>query len=199
MSSPLTNAEMAKVQAKYPVSQTVMRLSLGTNLRNDSVSSVPKTASGQQATLCGVAPEKKNAGTCPGEQLSNARRAIREAKTRYAGREGKRAFLQKLQACDCSDAERGTPGTTDIDHEARGSGTHGGNHGVFRVTIKFRMADRGRKDLDGAVSTLLDCLIRARRRLLDPDSNPPRKRRSGSWKRRSGDHYRTPVGNKVPF
>lgn len=43
-------------------------------------------------------------------------------------------------------------------------------HSRFEVRIALRFSDRRRRDPDGCASTILDCLVAARR-LLDGDSN----------------------------
>ena len=44
------------------------------------------------------------------------------------------------------------------------------NYPKFRVTIVFRFPDYIRRDADGCLSTLFDCIVHARRRLLDENS-----------------------------
>ncbi len=70
-------------------------------------------------------------------------------------RTGPRPVVQEQQ-----DADTGTP-----DHESQETEVDGPVHRQFRVTIDVFMSDKRRRDLDGCTSTLLDCLIAARRRL----------------------------------
>lgn len=54
---------------------------------------------------------------------------------------------------------------------------------VYSVSIKLMYGDKRRRDADGAVTTILDCLVAARRLL---DSDPELKRRVLSGRTRSG-------------
>ena len=50
------------------------------------------------------------------------------------------------------------------------------NHRRFRVRITVRFSDNRRRDADGCLSTLLDCLTTARGRLLEMDTGDKRQR-----------------------
>lgn len=52
-------------------------------------------------------------------------------------------------------------------HVQERQSANGDDHLRFRISIALRYAGRQRRDIDGAASTLLDCLMAARRRLLD--------------------------------
>jgi len=63
-------------------------------------------------------------------------------------------------------------------------------HPRFRVSILLRVSDHRRRDADGAVSTLLDCLVSAVGRLLAMDSRNQRQGDSGRKRvRRGHDHH----------
>ncbi len=51
------------------------------------------------------------------------------------------------------------------------------NHPAYHVSVTLKLSDRRVRDADGALSTLLDCLIRATRRLGGLASEHQRKRR----------------------
>ncbi len=183
----MTAEELLLVKVKFPVSKDVEKLSLGGV-------AVPKT-SGLTTASVGAGPAQPS----PVQGNENyAARPIRKAKSRYVGREGKRAFLQKLENANSEGSERQAVGTATIDHQAGDSETDGGDHGVFQVTITFRMADRRRKDIDGMLSTLLDCLVRARRRCLDPNPQDESRSRTVSRRRRRDNHHPKALG-PLPF
>jgi hypothetical protein len=52
-------------------------------------------------------------------------------------------------------------------HRAKSRSPDAGDNRRFRVTANFRFSDRRRRDLDGCTATVMDCLVNARRRLLD--------------------------------
>ena len=88
---------------------------------------------------------------------------------------------------------------SNADHKARKAKAHGRDHGKFHLTITLRFSDRIRRDPDGIFSTLCDCLLRARRRLLDEaQGNPDQVRTVPAGRRRRHTPYRAPVG-KLPF
>lgn len=189
----VTPEEMLKVRAKFPVSQDVALRSLSL-----SGTAVPKT-SGVNPGPCGPDPELKP--PAQGTFSNEPARPVRQRKTPKAGREGKRAFVQELQNADRQKPAGHTAGETFDDHQAGTPTTYGGDYGKFRVAITFLMPDRRRKDIDGMCSTILDCLIRARRRLLDPHPRTAPVRSAGRARgvRRRTDQYHPPVGSKVPF
>lgn len=79
-------------------------------------------------------------------------------------RPGQRAELQEQKA------ERGENQRHGLSSDGeKDKAMDAASHGAFRVAISLRFSDRRRRDPDGCASTLLDCLIAARR-LLDGDS-----------------------------
>jgi len=54
-----------------------------------------------------------------------------------------------------------------INHKARKAKVDAAMRAQFRISIDFRFSDRLRRDLDGEATTILDCLVATRRRLLD--------------------------------
>jgi hypothetical protein len=71
-----------------------------------------------------------------------------------------RSVVQKQQA----------PHKRKSHHKPKASEVDEGRDRRFRITITFGVSDRRERDGDGAESTLLDCLVRARQRLMSlPD------------------------------
>ena len=58
-------------------------------------------------------------------------------------------------------------GQGSADNQARKTAMDAKSGGQHRVTVELLYSDRRRRDADGALTTLLDCLILARRRFLD--------------------------------
>jgi len=60
-------------------------------------------------------------------------------------------------------------------HRAKSETVDARVHGQFRVTVTLRVSDNRKRDADGALSTLLDCLVNAARRLgsVDPGDQHP--------------------------
>ncbi len=52
----------------------------------------------------------------------------------------------------------------------RAQGMDGKDHPKFRVSVTFRCSDNYARDGDGMLSTILDCIVSASRRLADLDS-----------------------------
>lgn len=61
-------------------------------------------------------------------------------------------------------------------HKAREKKADGGPHPRFALTVRFRVSDQRKRDLDGMLSTILDCLITAQGRLAALDSGHHRNR-----------------------
>lgn len=186
----MTPEEIELVKKRYPVSRDVEQLSLGgeSSRMNTGLTTAPDGAGpGLAATQGSLIDELKPA------------RPVRQRARRYAGSEGRRAFLQELENANHPGPAGEAAPETDADHETRIAATDGGDHGVFEVSIAFRFQDRRRRDLDGATATLLDCLIHARRRLLD--TNPGVENQSGTVRprrRRRDDNHQKDIG-PVPF
>lgn len=73
---------------------------------------------------------------------------------------GAHSILQEFQTSD--------PGKTDNrSQKAKGNGV---NHPSYRITVEFLYSDKRRRDLDGGLSTILDCLVKAVRRLQRLDT-----------------------------
>lgn len=110
------------------------------------------------------------------------------------------AFVQKQQGDDHQRAERQTTSKAIAHHEAGISKGHGGDHGVFALTITFRIPNRIRRDLDGMLATLCDCIRNARGRCLD--THPGDSSKGGTVRARRGrrdNHNPENQVSKVPF
>lgn len=55
-------------------------------------------------------------------------------------------------------------------HKPKKAKAHGASHPSYRVTIVFLQSDKRRRDLDGQLSTVLDCLRNAVRRFSAMDT-----------------------------
>ena len=65
------------------------------------------------------------------------------------------------------------------------------NRERFRITIDFLVSDNRRRDPDGAINTILDCLVRSVRRLSEGDSGDcGASKKSSKRKRRSNNKTR---------
>lgn len=91
------------------------------------------------------------------------------------------------------------PPPPDADNEAGVPAGIGEDHGVFAVSVVVRLPDRRRRDLDGIFSSILDCLVTTRRRLLDTHSDTEDSRRTVRSRRRRSYHHHTKAVGKVPF
>ena len=58
-------------------------------------------------------------------------------------------------------------GTEENDNRPKGLETAESDSRPTRVTITIGFGDKRRHDIDGAAGTIIDCLVRARRRILD--------------------------------
>jgi hypothetical protein len=108
--------------------------------------------------------------TRPGvfEKVPHAKRTVSETKAADVESERSNPVVQEQQNSNSEVSEWKAAGSPLDDNQARVPENHGQDHGVFRLSVVVRVSDRRRRDLDGILSTLCDCLIRARRRLLDP-------------------------------
>ena len=66
--------------------------------------------------------------------------------------------------------QKGDPSRPAAPYRPKNKGVDGKDHPRFRVSVTLLMSDQRDRDPDGAVSTLMDCLVSARRRLLALDS-----------------------------
>lgn len=87
--------------------------------------------------------------------------------------------LPIVQDAKASD-NRPAHGKAATDNKPKTSGVDGKVHPKFRVTITMRYSDNRPRDLDGGSSTILDCLIRAVRRLSPVDTGDSHSLRGGS-------------------
>ena len=71
--------------------------------------------------------------------------------------------------------EQQVPDSRQVDNETGVSKGDKENHRRFRIGITVRFSDNRRRDLDGAMATIGDCIIAARGRLLDMDSRTKHK------------------------
>lgn len=81
--------------------------------------------------------------------------------------------------------KREDAGARKVDHGPKEAGVDEPVHSQFRVAIEIRVSDERDRDNDGAVSTILDCLIAAIGRLAKVDPATQRKYAS-SLKRKRG-------------
>ena len=56
-----------------------------------------------------------------------------------------------------------------IDHKARKAEVDGGVHPQYVFAVDLRVSDKRKRDADGALTTLLDCVVIAARRLSEMD------------------------------
>lgn len=76
----------------------------------------------------------------------------------------------------------------------------GAGHPQYRISVTLRFSDYRRKDPDGCLSTIMDCITSAVGRLLGVVSGDIGKKRVVRSRSRGGDHSnRTTVTGKVPF
>ncbi len=62
------------------------------------------------------------------------------------------------------------------DHKPRRAKNKQPDHPKYRVTIIWRVSDKRRRDNDGMLATVMDCLVHATRRLVGLDSVKRAKR-----------------------
>lgn len=60
---------------------------------------------------------------------------------------------------------------TNADNSPREAALDGRNHPKFHIAVTLHCSDNRRRDIDGALSTLLDCLITSRRLLAVDTGN----------------------------
>jgi hypothetical protein len=108
--------------------------------------------------------------------------------------------VQEREDADCQRQGGQTVAKAASDHPtgfAKGDGQDGG---LYRITVALRFCDKRRRDMDGCLCTILDCIMRARRRLLgtsagdSPESGTVQTRR-----RRRVNNNREAVKGPVPF
>ena len=80
--------------------------------------------------------------------------------------ERRRAARARARA-GAREEEQQAPDARPDDHEAGIPEVDSTVHPTFRVSVDLFYSDRRRRDGDGAATTLADCIITARRRLLD--------------------------------
>lgn len=83
-------------------------------------------------------------------------------------------------------------------HAARAQRMDAANRPKFRISVTFRFPDYRIHDPDGCYSTILDCLIAARRLLVSGATNESEKRTVRIRKRGGNNHDREAV-EKLPF
>ena len=123
--------------------------------------------------------------------VRNSSGDFRKAAAADLARIGCDPLFQKPKDDHC----QGSPGTaaevSDADHQAGTAKTNAGDHRQFGVSIVVRVSDRRRRDLDGILSTLMDCLTRVRGRLSHPsskDNHSGGAMRARARRRRDNDH-----------
>ncbi len=200
MSDKLTAEELAKVRAKYPLSRDVEMLSGGGFVFKAETLLVSATQ-----PPCGVSEEEnKRIGMInlspensppTNERTTDLRSA---SKTSDPYNQGDSSILQELQNVDNKRQAREAASSSDVDYQTGASEEDGRDYGIFHVSITLRMADRRRKDIDGMLSSIFDCLVHARRRLLDPHQDDSSSSRTRSRKR-GGKHHNPEKITKLPF
>ena len=85
---------------------------------------------------------------------------IKQPDGSYSKPARKRYAIQKPEGSRMEPKEKVSHGVS----APRNQAAHGGHHRQFRVTIACDYS--GRRDGDGVLATVLDCLISARRRLI---------------------------------
>lgn len=70
----------------------------------------------------------------------------------------------RLRPC-ASNEEQQDADKRKVDNKARKTGMDEKGHPQFKLTVTILVSDNRRRDIDGALSTLLDCLIAAGRQL----------------------------------
>lgn len=111
--------------------------------------------------------------------------------------------FQKCQTVGDEAAEREAPETAVVDYLPGVSEVDGKGHPRFRVGIRLLISSNQRRDADGAVATILDCMVKAiarLRRLRGLDQGDPFDSRGHSPRR--GRRSSNTGGNcvsKVPF
>lgn len=95
--------------------------------------------------------------------------ALNDYNRRQAHKAGNRgdahSSLQKLEA----DGPKPKKRKAQADYGPRAKGPDESDHPVFRVAIVVKYSDHRTRDLPGALETLCDCLVLARRRLVEMD------------------------------
>jgi len=87
-------------------------------------------------------------------------------RNQVAGSGDEHSSVQEPEASDL----RSTQGSIPHSNARKRGKTDGVDHPKFRVTIVFNFSDDRRRDLDGAATTILDCLVATRRRLVAMDT-----------------------------
>lgn len=80
--------------------------------------------------------------------------------------------------------------------KSQAPGVDGSSHPAYRVAIVIRVSDGYARDPDGAVSTIMDCIVSAVRRFMAMGKRDPHQNGSGAKGRRGGIHkHRTNSGS----
>lgn len=87
--------------------------------------------------------------------------------------------LQNREDGDIQEAQAGRALPVGL-HGSRAQALDGASHPKFRISIDFLVADRRRRDADGMLSTILDCLVHAQGRLAPVDTGDQRQGSQGS-------------------
>jgi len=195
MSDKLTPSELAAVKAMYPVSDTVAKLSVGEG------SVFGKLSDQNQAGLDGSAHKPKTPLAHSSDDYeSNAARPIRKVQADHADDQRDYSGIQKQQAAADQNPQRQVAGSAFADHETGLPEEDGSDHGIFRLTITIRIPNKLRRDLDGMLSTICDCLRNARGRCLDAHTGDSHSGRTVRARRGRGNHHHPKiVEEKVPF
>lgn len=102
-----------------------------------------------------------------------------------------------------NDGDQGTEGQTSapaVPHHQTGvPRSSEEDHGVFAVSIIVSLPDAIRRDLDGIQSSILDCLLSARRRCLDPYPAAEHSGNAVRARQRRRDRHHPKTELKPPF
>lgn len=108
---------------------------------------------------------------------------MRWDKATYEAYQAKRAAAGKrMQLQEHQDGHNQTKAKAD--NQPKEAEAIGPDHKGFRVSVTFRIADKRDRDLDGMLSSVLDCLIDAVGRSLQVDKAGLRKLAKGEERRR---------------
>lgn len=74
-----------------------------------------------------------------------------------------------------------------VSDNPKGKETDEGHRTRFRVTIDLLISDKRKRDPDGAINTVMDCLVGAVRRLREGDTGDCGASKKGSQRKRGGN------------
>jgi hypothetical protein len=75
-----------------------------------------------------------------------------------------------------------------VGHRPKGKKPDEGDSARFRVTIDLLVSDNRRRDPDGAINTIMDCLVSAVRRFGEGDQSNSGSRKASSKRKRGSNN-----------